>query len=94
MAKLGRQGCQVRKVEKSLDGSGYYSSVPRWPSCNKGGVAEPQGRENRKSRVELARGRRVFTGYMAILMAVTGPSMQAYYLVKQRRFPASMIDDQ
>ena len=60
----------------------------------KGGVAEPQGRENRKSRVELARGRRVFTGYMAILMAVTGPSMQAYYLVKQRRFPASMIDDQ
>ena len=37
MAKLGRQGCQVRKVEKSLDGSGYYSSVPRCPSCFMGG---------------------------------------------------------
>jgi len=33
MAKLGSQGCQVRKVEKRLDGSGFGSSVPRWPSC-------------------------------------------------------------
>jgi len=37
MAKLGGQGCQVRKVAKSLDGSGYYSSVPRCPRCFKGG---------------------------------------------------------
>ena len=44
MAKLGGQGCQVRKVEKSLDGSGYYSSVPRGPSCNKGGVAAAAAR--------------------------------------------------
>ena len=33
MAKFGRQGCQVRKVEKSIDGSGYYSSVPRCSRC-------------------------------------------------------------
>ena len=56
MAKLGRQGCQVRKVDKSLDGSGYYSSVPRGPSCNKGGGGFAT--EQRKSKVESRAGAR------------------------------------
>ncbi len=44
MAKLGRQGCQVRKVDGSVDFSGFGSSVPRWPSCFMGGVAAAAAR--------------------------------------------------
>ena len=46
-------------------------------------------------QVECGRGHRFSTEYIAILMAETEPLMQACYsIVKQRRFPASMIDDQ
>jgi hypothetical protein len=60
MAKLGRQGCQVRKVEKSLDGSGFGSSVPRCSSCFMGGGGFAT--ERRKVKVVSRAGARV-VGY-------------------------------
>ena len=67
MAKLGRQGCQVRKVDGSVDFSGFGSSVPRWPSCFMGGVAAAAARSGEfrtgeQVSARVGRGRRFLLG--------------------------------
>ena len=98
MAKLGRQGCQVRKVEKTLDGSGYYSSVPRCSRCFMGGGGFAT--EQRKVKVVSRAGARA-VGYneqsrYAISNRI-GTALKKTLITDQyfrrRRVAASAIDE-
>ena len=65
----------------------------------KGGVAASAARSGEfrtgeQESARIGRGRRFFTGCIAILMAETEPLMQAYSLLVKRRRAALMINDQ